>query len=295
MPKDVNFSSHEIDLLLALGTASSFSEASVLLRITQSAVSKSVKDLETRLGKELLIRGKSGSRPTRALSALTPKLRAARKALDSLLEASKVVEDIHGRILVVGFRSAISILLPSPVTRFMAEYRQVRISLSTVREVQGGVTAVVLSGKADFGVTTMPPRRGLRATHLGSDPYVVVRRKDQQRRTIARKECLILWDERCSDRVPEILTTNNWSPLETMRVDSDSGVIAMVEQGAGFAILPELATEPLPVGIERLQLSNEVRRDIWLCGRPEVWDSSTGKAFRQHIAKSVRLQLLGKS
>jgi DNA-binding transcriptional LysR family regulator len=295
MAKEKNFTSKEIDLLLALAVAPSFTEASVLLRITQSAVSRSVKDLETRLGKELLMRGKSGSRPTPTLLALVPKLRAARKALDSLLERSKAVEDVRGKIRVAGFRSAISVLLPPAVTTFIARNRQVRISLSTVREVLGGVQDVVLSGRADFGVTTMPPRRGLRATHLGRDPYVVVQRKGAHRHTIARRECLILWDEKCSDCVPEILKANRWSPLETMQVDSDSGVIAMVEQGAGFAILPELATEPLSPRIERLPLPVAMRREIWLCGHPEVWNTPTGRAFRQHTVRSVITKLSGNS
>jgi DNA-binding transcriptional LysR family regulator len=80
-----------------------------------------------------------------------------------------------------------------------------------------------------------------------------------------------------------------------MRVDSDSGVIAMVEQGAGFAILPELATEPLSPRIERTTLPIAVRRDIWLCGDPDAWESPTGKAFRDYITKAVRGQLLGES
>jgi DNA-binding transcriptional LysR family regulator len=96
MPKDRNFSSNEIDLLLALASASSFSDAGEQLRITQSAVSRCVKEVEARLGKELLIRGKSGSRPTRALSALLPKLRTARRAMDALLQASQAAEE-HSR------------------------------------------------------------------------------------------------------------------------------------------------------------------------------------------------------
>jgi DNA-binding transcriptional LysR family regulator len=290
-----HFTSREIDVLLALASANSFSEAAALLNVTQSAVSRAVKELELGLGRRLLIRGKSGSSPTPALSQLVPKLRAARNALDSLQVRSAAVESLQGRIRVAGFRSAISLLLPPAVTTFMARHHRVRISLSTVREVGGGVQEAILRGRVDFGVTSAPPRRGLRSAHLGSDPYVLVRRKGTQGRPIARRECLILWAERCSDRVPEILKANQWAPLETMRVDSDSGVLAMVEQGAGFSILPELATEPLPPGISRFPLATSVRRDMWLCGHSEAWDSPAGHAFRHHLVESLIGRLNGKS
>jgi len=91
--------------------------------------------------------------------------------------------------------------------------------------------------------------------------------------------------------MPEILKANGWSPLETMSVDSDLGVMAMIEHGAGFAILPKLATKPLPARLECILLAVETRHNIWLCGRSDNWDTPTGKAFRRQIVNGVIAKL----
>jgi DNA-binding transcriptional LysR family regulator len=285
-------SPQEIDLLIALASATSFTEAAELLNLTQSAVSRAVAKVEVLLNTELVVRGKFGCRATRQLTLLQPKLRRARHALEALCPRDGALDEgVHGRIRVAGFRSAVCILLPETIATFMARYRHVRVSLSTVREVGGGVQQAVLDGNADFGLTTVRPQRQLRSIHLGADRYVVVRRRGTRQRPIPARECLILWDERCSECVPEILKANKWSPLETMSVNSDLGVLAMIEHGAGFAILPKLATEPLPVRLECIPLPVETRRDIWLCGRSDRWDTPTGKAFRRYIVRGVTARL----
>jgi DNA-binding transcriptional LysR family regulator len=281
----------EIDLLIALTTATSFTEAAESLKLTQSAVSRSVAKMEKFLKTELLVRGKSGCKPTRELLLLQPKLRRAQHALEALVPHKRLDEAVRGRVRVAGFRSAVSILLPQSIAAFMARHRRVRVSLSTVPEVGGGVQRAVLDGKADFGVTTVRPQRQLRSVHLGADSYVVVRRREPRKRPVPARESLILWAEKCSERVPEILRANRWSPSETMSVDSDLGVMAMIEHGGGFSILPHLATEPLPAKLERIPLPVETRRDIWLCGQPDVWDTPTGRALRRCIVDDVTAKL----
>jgi len=67
--------------------------------------------------------------------------------------------------------------------------------------------------------------------------------------------------------------------------------MAMIEHGAGFSILSKLATEPLPANLEWIPLPAETRRDIWLCGRSDVWDTPTAKALRQCIVSDVTAKL----
>ena len=282
----------EIELLLTLGSSASFTEAAEALNLTQSGVSRAVGKVEAVLDAKLLIRGKSGCVPTADLIQLQPKLRRARQALAALaLSGRSIAEPPRGKIRIAGFRSAISVLLPATVATLISRYPRIRFSLQTVRETAGGVPRVVLDGKADFGLTSVRPPRLLRAVHLGGDHYVVIRSKKARHNRIPKRECLVLWNEKCSDRVPEILKANGWFPVETMLVDSDLAVMAMVEQDAGFAILPNLATEPLSMGLERLTLQIGFRRDIWLCGRPEVWDTAMGVILRRKIMKDVSARL----
>ena len=177
--------------------------------------------------------------------------------------------------------------------RSMERHRLVRISLSTVREVGGGVQQQVLEGKADFGITSIRPPKGLRSVLLGADRYIAVRRRQKPNRFTPSKERLVLWQERCSDRVPEILTAQKWKPLETMSVDSDTAVLGMVEHGGGFTIMPRLATEPLSPGLERIALASDFKRDIWLCARSSTWSSSLGRFLARSIIRETKKTLEG--
>lgn len=252
---------------------------------TQSAVSRAVGRLEEHFNVPLFTRGKSGSYPTRALLDLLPKVRRAIRAVEELdVRHQQSLDEVAGQLRVVGFRSAVSILLPAAVTAFMARHRRVRVSLSAIPEANGGVQKSLIEGRADFGLTTVRPPRILRSVHVGSDPYVVVQRRRTKR---SRRECLVLWDERCSELVPQILEVHKWAPLETVKVNNDLGVLAMVQHGAGYTIMPKLATEPLPIDLISHPLPVPFQRDIWLCGRPEIWQTATGRKFREMIVESV--------
>lgn len=276
----------EIRLLITLASSSSFSDVAGTLEVTQSAVSRAVNRLEDHFGCCLFLRGKQGCRPTDAMRELLPKLRHTLRLLEELNSTGlKKPRAISGHIRVAGFRSAISILLPRTISGLMAQHRQLRVSLSAVPERNGGVQKTLTENKADFGVMTFRPPRSLRSVHLGSDPYVVVRRRGVKRQS--PRECLVLWTERCSEVVPEILKAHNWAPLETVHVDNDLGVLAMIENGAGYSIMPRLAAEPLSSKLVHHSLSVPFSRDIWLCARPDVWESLVGRTFRSAVLRDA--------
>jgi DNA-binding transcriptional LysR family regulator len=282
----------EIDVLLALEAPTTFTAAAAELGITQSAVSRSVLQIEEVFGTELLSRGRHGCEPTTALKKILPRLRRARQSLESISNEFQTNDKLlQGRIKIVGFRSATSILLPPVLASFMERHRLVRVSLSTVREIGGGVQQQVLDGKADFGITSIKPSKSLRSVLLGADRYIAVRSGKRSTRFDPSKERLVLWQERCSDRVSDILTAHNWKPLETMSVDSDAAVLGMVEHGGGFTIMPELATEPLSAVLKTIALTTEFKREVWLCGYSSMWSSSLGRFLVRNIVQAAKIRL----
>ena len=282
----------EIDVLLALEAPTTFTAAAAELGITQSAVSRSVLQIEEVFGTELLSRGRHGCEPTTALKKILPRLRRARQSLESISNEFQTNDKLlQGRIKIVGFRSATSILLPPVLASFMERHRLVRVSLSTVREIGGGVQQQVLDGKADFGITSIKPSKSLRSVLLGADRYIAVRSGKRSTRFDPSKERLVLWQERCSDRVSDILTAHNWKPLETMSVDSDAAVLGTVEHGGGFTIMPELATEPLSAVLKTIALTTEFKREVWLCGYSSMWSSSLGRFLVRNIVQAAKIRL----
>ena len=275
-----------IAILTTLAEERSFTLAAEKLGITQSAVSRAVAQLERTLGVVLFDRSRTGATPTAALESELPNLRRIQGDIKAVSEALSATQmPLRGAIRIAGFRSAISTLLPRAISAFMAEHEDVRVSLAVVREAGSGVQGAVERGEADFGVTTIEPPDRLCSTYLGSDPYVLLRRAGT--RFAPETEQLVLWNERCSEPVPEILRAQGWHARSRLDVDSDSAVLAMVAQGAGFTIMPALAAEPLPDGVERVALRGNFRRNVWICGLPATWFSRSGRALMSHVTRAA--------
>ena len=282
----------EIRLLLALSEPTSFSAVALELGITQSAVSKTILALEEKCGVELLSRGRFGCRPSMFLSEMQPALRRAKQALESLESQFYHPSGVlSGRIRIAGFRSAISLLLPPAVNRILERHPHLDISISTVREVHGGVAERVLQGRADLGLTSCKPPGLLCSNLLGSDRYVIVRSGARSKTPVGKNstlgERLILWNENCSACVPEILASRQITPSRTVRVEDDSTLLRMILHGGGFTVMPRLATEPLPDGLQLREL-NGYSRNIWLCGQPTIWSSMAGKLLRRAISSASK-------
>lgn len=276
-----------IKLLTVLADEGSFTLAAERLGITQSAVSRTIAQVENALGVTLFTRGRSGTAPTAALKTILPRLRRIQREIEAVTDAVREnASTLSGTLKVAGFRSAVTLLLPPAISAFMLRHPDVKVSLAVVREHGAGVQHVVEQGEADFGLTTIKPPAKLRSTYLGSDRYVLVRRT--QGAFSPNNEQLVLWKERCSELVPEILNHQGWNTPVRLEVDTDTAVLAMVSHGAGFTIMPELATEPLPDNLERLPLSRDFRRGIWLCGLPSAWESKAGRSLAAEIRTSTR-------
>jgi DNA-binding transcriptional LysR family regulator len=285
-------SPEEIRLLLALSEPASFTAVALDLGVTQSAVSKAVVALEERYGVELVSRGRHGCCPSEFLLKARPSLRRAAHAL-SMLEESLTRDgtQVSGRIRIAGFRSATSILLPPVVSGFLDRNPAAELSISTVREAGGGVVEQVVKGNADFGITSIKPPASLRSCLLGSDHYLLVQRRSRGDGRKDLSDRIVLWNEKCSSCVPAILESLELKPKRTVQVEDDSTVLGMIQHG-GFTIMPRLATEPLPAGLQAKVLK-EFRRKIWLCGSPIVWTSMSGRLLRRAIVAGAERCLAG--
>ena len=282
-------STTQINAIAKILETGSFTAAALELELTQSAVSRLVQSLEEEYGVELFLRGRKGAVPTAALKKLLP---AFRLALNSLEELGRLLEHqdgvLRGRIRVAAFRSAATQLLSQPLKEFLARHGKVDLSLQTVREVGGGILELLLNGGADIGVTTDRPPRSLRSWPLVRDEYVLVRERSRKRKPDPKDATLILWKERCSAVVPQIMRDLNWGPKKIVEVDADAVVLSMVESGAGFTVMPRLAVEPLSAGLEMTPLPMTVYRQITLCSTPSVANSQAGGLLLRRIRSSVR-------
>jgi DNA-binding transcriptional LysR family regulator len=283
-------STTQINAIAKILETGSFTAAALELDLTQSAVSRLVQNLEEEYGVELFLRGRKGAVPTAALKKLLPAFRLALHGLEELGRSLEHQDGVlRGHIRVAAFRSAATQLLSQPLKEFLTRHGQVDLSLQTVREVDGGILELLLNGGADIGVTTDRPPRSLRSWPLVRDEYVLVRERSRKRRRPDPKDAtLILWKERCSAVVPQMVRDLNWGPKKIVEVDADAVVLSMVESGAGFTVMPRLAIEPLSKGLEMTALPMTVYRQITLCSTTSVAGSQAGGLLLRRIRSSVR-------
>ncbi|GAA2078057.1 LysR family transcriptional regulator [Streptomyces albiaxialis] len=153
----------------------SISSAAQALGYTQSALSRQIASLETRLRAPLLCRHARGVRPTPAGAALLDHATAILAQFDRAeREVAAVARygTAAARIRVGAVPSASAALLPRALTAFTAERPAVRVEFT--EDVTPRLLPRLLDGELDVAVLSdyppgLPAREGLRATHLLDD------------------------------------------------------------------------------------------------------------------------------
>lgn len=118
----------QLQTLLAVARTGSFTKAAPLVSLTQSAVSRQIKDLEISVGAPLFERLARGVHLTTAGQEL---VRQAEKILLHAEDAQRLIEEIEGGIagdLRIGATvTAANYLLPEPLSEFHRAYPRVRL------------------------------------------------------------------------------------------------------------------------------------------------------------------------
>jgi LysR family glycine cleavage system transcriptional activator len=114
-----------LELAARLG---SLKDAAAVLAITPAAVGQRVKALEDYLGRDLLMRGRSGLKPAPALESALGHLRAAFNSLDLASEALNL-ERVH-ELHIAGPSDFVELWLAPRLPRFRKAFPAIRFSLN---------------------------------------------------------------------------------------------------------------------------------------------------------------------
>ena len=124
-----------IRYLKAVAEFGSFTRAAQALHVSQPALSQQIKELEERLGAQLLDRSGRQVRPTDLGSAY---LRRARRALNELDEGARAVrdvEDLSVGSVRLGITNAVAVYLIRPLSqRFRARYPSITLSIRVLAQ-----------------------------------------------------------------------------------------------------------------------------------------------------------------
>jgi LysR family transcriptional regulator, carnitine catabolism transcriptional activator len=155
----MNLTLRELEVFAAVGRAGSFTAASGRLRVSQSALSRTVAGIEHRLHTRLL------NRTTRTVT-LTPEGREVLAVAERILAAHRAgMHEIgeflaheHGTVTIAALPSVAAVLLPGVIAAFHEQYPGIQVRIRD--GLAGSVVRQLAEGEADLAITvpqSLPP------------------------------------------------------------------------------------------------------------------------------------------
>ncbi|MGC1309006.1 MAG: LysR family transcriptional regulator [Phormidesmis sp.] len=242
----------QLEVLIAVVEKGTFSDAAVVLDVSQSAVSRAIASLETELGVPLLSRGRFGAKLTPVGDRVIAHARAmldVKEYIDYEVNLEKGL--YNSRLRIASFRSAATHLLPANIAQFRHHFPRVEVTLSELDPA--GVEQSLREGQTDLGLIPLPRSEEFTTFEIARDEYVVLLPKtdppppkDMTWKDLSSYSFILFNYAECTSAVRD--HWERWG--QTLEVGyvikEDSTIVSMVAQGLGAAILPRLAALPIP-------------------------------------------------
>ncbi len=284
------------EIFLRTLEAGSVSRAAEDLGLTQSAVSHALSSLEERFGFPLLKRSRAGIRLTEEGKKVLP---AVRTILSAETQLQETVSSIHGlstgTIRIGTFTSVAVHWLPSILKDFQGEHPHIRFKL--LNGDYHDVEQWLEEGAVDLGFVSLPTRAPGKVIPLMKDRLLVILPKDHPLANLpcfpisfAKQESFISLLESSDQDLRRALDAEDIRPNVRFVTKDDYAIIAMVENGLGIAIMPELLLQGRRDNIAALELKPQASRTIALAVTESGQRSPASSQFADFVASRVKAQ-----
>lgn len=290
----------QLEAFVTVARTGAISRAADELLVSQPALTARIQGLEAALGVELLVRSRSGSRPTDAGRALLP---YAERALSAVIAGRSAVADVASGMagrLTIGAAPAVSTyVLPAVLHRFRGAHPGVQLSVRSGHSEE--ILEMVLREEVAVGLMRPIQHAEVTSTELYEDELVLVVHRGHPfassgeiRMADLASEHLILFDRTSSyhELTSSIFRQAGIDPLGYLEVDNIDAAKRMVEQRLGIALLPatsvgaEIGTGRLfPVRVRDMP---PVRRQIVVARRRDAGEPSGIVAGFLQMLESLR-------
>ena len=224
----------------------SLTEAAEKLGCTQSAVSHAIAGIEEELGFGVIKRGRSGVRLTDEGERILPSIRGLLNSAEQLKQTASAIRGLNSGIVRIGsFTSAAVHWLPGILKEFQKDYPGVEFKL--LNGDYHDVEQWLEDGSIDIGFVNMPCSVGCECIALMEDRLLAILPKDSRFASYPRfpiVECetepFISLLQSSDHDARRALDSAGVKPNVRFYTKDDYAIIAMVEQGLGMSIMPEL-------------------------------------------------------
>lgn len=224
----------------------SLTKAAESLGSTQSRISHILRELETEYGFSLMRRSRGGIELTEAGRMLLPDIKAIlQKEQELVARIADIRSADAGTVRLGAFTSVAVHWLPGMIRSFQAAHP--RAELEMLSGDYHDIEQWLLEGKVDLGFVTLPSPEGLRTIPLAEDPLVAILPKEHPLaqleqipiQELGRDPFISLLQSSAHD-IHRALDNAGVQPNIKFTTKDDYAILAMVEQGLGISIVPQL-------------------------------------------------------
>lgn len=291
-------SMRQLEALVLVYRLGSITKAAAELRVTQSAISLLIRQIEENFQLKLFDRTTRALHPTAACREAIP---AAERILSGARGLSQHLRDLvevrTGRIAVAVSAGVASALLPRILARYRSRYPEVKIDLFDIAPDE--LLSFVKAGHAEFGIGSFEDdgTSEARIETLMQSPLSAIALEDGK----FEKRRRLTWDDiaaanliamrrgtRIRSQIDEALATTGREVKPALEVSLITTALALTAEGAGISILPAhmLPKAQFPT-LAAVPLSQPtVNRHVSLLSRADFALSPAAERFAE-IARHV--------
>ncbi|WP_152381451.1 LysR family transcriptional regulator [Paenibacillus brasilensis] len=281
-------------VFLSVVETGSFTKAGELLNLTQSAISHAVSGLEHELGLTLLIRGRSGIKLTSNGERLMRHFREIVQMNERLYQEVALIKGLETGTVKIGTFSSVSIQwLPGIIHKFNEQFPLIELKLldGNYHEIENWIA----SGEADFGFVNLPTLDVLEVLPLKKERMLCVLPSNHMLReqtTIRVDQLLdepfIMPASGCDTDVWRIFSQHKLAPTIKYELEDDHAIMAMVQNGLGVSILPEMILVQNPYELCIRPLDGPYSRSIGIAAASLKSMAPAAKKCMNFIAEWIR-------
>ncbi|MDR0267156.1 LysR family transcriptional regulator [Paenibacillus sp.] len=246
----------------------SLTKAAETLGLTQSGVSHAIQSLETEFGFSVLSRSRSGVKLTDNGERILKYIRDMLLVQEQLKQEVASINGIEVGTIRIGTFTSISVQwLPGIIRKFQSQHPNIKIKLfeGDYHEIEEWL----LKGEIDLGFLSLPTMDSFHIIPLRQDRMLCVMPPDHPlagqpfvRYSQITDIPFIMPKEGSDYDVRRVLRKGRIKPPVPFQASDDYAIIAMVENGLGISILPEMILQGRTNNIVALELEDQSFRSL---------------------------------
>jgi len=261
---------NQLEILVAVADAGSFSAAALELECTQSRISHAIAELEQSVGTRLLVRSRAGCSVTEAGQRVLQKARQILQLAEGIPAAAAGDSTVTAKVRIACARSVGTHVLPAVLEALARDFPGIQVDVDDSADgFSESIVKAVEQGRADIGIARRSDDQRFVQLRYLHDVYSAV----VPSRVVLRAP--LSWDQFGGLNYIQPQNADGAATLErcrasgyqgkaARRMTNDIGILAMVGRGLGFTIMPRLAAYPVPAGSKVSDIPISLKRELAL-------------------------------